>query len=53
MSTIQKPQSGFIIITAGESRSYLDYTNDNRKAVAQKKIIGVDFVKRETYVNNG
>ena len=34
--TIQKPRSGFIIITAGESRSYLGHTNDNRKAVAQK-----------------
>jgi len=48
----KKPQSGFIIITAGESRSYRYYTIDNRKAVAQKRYIGVDFVKYKPLVNN-
>ena len=44
----KKPQSGFIIVTAGESRRYMNYTNYNRRAVAQKKITGVDFVRCET-----
>jgi len=47
LTTPKKPQSGFIIITAGESRRYRHYTTYNRKAVAQK-ITGLNFVKCET-----